>query len=91
MLQHIMEGILFGIISIENCIESNSFKRHINPIPIFHIYGLNSGLFATMLLSTSIVFPFYFPETLSTMKAIQHFKAETMRGTPTQFIGSKMA
>ncbi len=42
-----------------------------------------------MLLSTSIVFPFYFPETISTMKAIQHFKAVTMRGTPTQFIGLK--
>ena len=37
-------------------------------------------------MSTSIVFPFYFPETVSTMKAIQGYKCNTLRGVPTQFV-----
>jgi hypothetical protein len=37
-------------------------------------------------MGSSIVFPFYFPETVSTMKAIQRYKCKTLRGVPTQFI-----
>ena len=31
------------------------------------------------------VFPFYFPETVSTMNALQNYGCNTLRGTPTQF------
>ena len=37
-------------------------------------------------MGTSIVFPFFFPETISTMKAIQGYKCNTLRGVPTQFV-----
>lgn len=32
------------------------------------------------------VFPFYFPETLTTIKAIEKYKCVTIRGVPTQYI-----
>ena len=56
-----------------------------NPVPFFHIYGFSSGILIPLLMQCSIVFPFYFPEVTSTMKAIQGFKCNTLRGTPTQF------
>jgi fatty-acyl-CoA synthase len=61
-----------------------------NPIPLFHIFGLATGLLIPLLMGSTIIFPFYFPETLSTMKAIQGYKCNTMRGTPTQFIGKNL-
>jgi fatty-acyl-CoA synthase len=45
-----------------------------NPVPFFHIFGLSTGVLIPLLMGTSIVFPFYFPETLSSMKAIQGTK-----------------
>ena len=37
-------------------------------------------------MSSTIIFPFFFPETTSTMKAIQGYKCNTLRGVPTQFV-----
>lgn len=37
-------------------------------------------------MGTSIVFPFFFPDTVASMKAIQKYKCNTIRGTPTQFV-----
>ena len=37
-------------------------------------------------MTSGIVFPFYFPEIVSTMKAIQDYKCVTLRGVPTQFV-----
>ncbi|CAF0873115.1 unnamed protein product [Brachionus calyciflorus] len=56
-----------------------------SPIPFFHIYGFVSGLLIPILNQSASVFPFYFPETGTSMKAIQDFKCITLRGTPTQF------
>ena len=39
-----------------------------------------------LLVGGCKVFPFFFPETLSTIKAIEKYKCITMRGVPTQFI-----
>lgn len=61
-----------------------------NPIPIFHIFGLSTGLLVPLLMGSTLVFPFYFPDTLTTMKAIQGYKCNTLRGTPTQFFGIKI-
>ncbi len=49
--------------------------------------GLNTGLLIPLLFGSDVVFPFFFPETVSTMKAINGLNCRTMRGTPTQFIG----
>ena len=53
----------------------------------FNYLGLNTGLFIPLQFGSDIVFPFFFPDTMSTMKGIQALKCNTMRGTPTQFIG----
>jgi hypothetical protein len=50
--------------------------------------GLNTGLLIPLLFGSNVVFPFFFPETVSTMKAINGLNCMTMRGTPTQFIGT---
>jgi fatty-acyl-CoA synthase len=57
-----------------------------NPIPLFHIFGLSTGVFLPLLKGTSLVFPFYFPDTLTSIKAIGAYKCNSMRGTPTQFL-----
>ena len=41
-----------------------------------------------MVFGTANVFPFYFPETLAAMKAIQGYKCNSLRGVPTQFVGT---
>ena len=61
-----------------------------NPIPNFHIMGFSSGILIPLLMGTTIVFPFFFPDTLYLMKAIQAYKCNTMRGTPTQYVGNKL-
>lgn len=63
----------------------DGLKMICNPVPFFHIYGFSSGFLIPLLMQSSIVFPFYFPETVTTMKAIQGYKCVTLRGTPTQF------
>jgi len=50
-------------------------------------FSFNSFIYSSSDIYSSIIFPFYFPETLSTIKAIQGYKCNTLRGTPTQFIG----
>jgi fatty-acyl-CoA synthase len=65
----------------------DALKMICNPIPFFHILGFSTGLMIPLLMGTSIAFPFYFPDTLATMKAIEAYKCNTLRGTPTQFIG----
>ena len=56
-----------------------------NPIPLFHIMGLSTGVLFPLQEEFTKVFPFYFPETLSTIKAIEAYKCDSLRGTPTQF------
>ena len=57
-----------------------------NPIPFFHIMGFSTGILIPLLMGTSIVFPFYFPDILASIKAIEAYKCNTIRGTPTQYI-----
>lgn len=57
-----------------------------NPIPLFHVYGLATGLLIPLMFGFSKVFPFFFPETLTTIKAIEKYKCMLLRGVPTQFI-----
>ena len=77
--------------------QSNTFISHFwyvnltNDLHCLIIYiltnkGLNTGLFIPLLFGSDVIFPFFFPETVSTMKAIQSLECRTMRGTPTQFI-----
>ena len=37
-------------------------------------------------MRSSLVFPFFFPETLSTLKALEKYGCNTIRGTPTQYV-----
>ena len=55
-------------------------------MPLFHVYGLATGVLIPLLFGTPKVFPFFFPETLTTIKAIEKYKCVTMRGVPTQYI-----
>jgi fatty-acyl-CoA synthase len=55
------------------------------PIPFFHIYGFSTGLLLPLIGKSKQVFPFYFPETLSTIKSVEKYKCNWLRGTPTQF------
>ena len=57
-----------------------------NPIPFFHIYGFATGILEPLLTEDARVFPFFFPETLTTIKALEKYKCNSLRGTPTQFI-----
>ena len=61
------------------------FKNICNPLPFFHIFGLSTGLLLPLMFGVQIVLPFYFPETLSTLNALQHYGCDSLRGTPTQF------
>ncbi len=61
-------------------------KSVCNPVPLFHVYGLATGILIPLMFGMTKVFPFYFPETVSTIKAIEKYKCITMRGVPTQFI-----
>ncbi len=56
-----------------------------SPIPFFHIYGFSTGILEPMLIEVSKIFPFYFPETVTTMRAIQNYQCQYLRGTPTQY------
>ncbi len=56
-----------------------------SPIPFFHIYGFSTGILEPMLVEVSKVFPFYFPETVTTMRAIESYQCKFLRGTPTQY------
>ena len=57
-----------------------------NPIPFFHIYGFSTGILLPLISETTNVFPFYFPETTTTIGAIEKYKCNFLRATPTQFI-----
>ena len=66
--------------------KTEALRRACNGIPFFHIYGYLCGVLVPLLFGTTNVFPFYFPETLSAIKAIEKYKCNTYRGTPTQFV-----
>jgi fatty-acyl-CoA synthase len=69
------------------CDVPDGMRMVCNPIPFFHIMGFASGILLPLLFGSAKVFPFYFPDTLFTLKAIHGYRCNTMRGTPTQFIG----
>lgn len=56
------------------------------PIPIFHIFGIVVGLLNPLLIGNSTVFPFFFPDTMQTMKAIQSEKCTAIKGPPVIFV-----
>ena len=37
-------------------------------------------------MGSTIILPFYFPEIISTMKAVQGYKCNTLRCVPTQYV-----
>ena len=45
-----------------------------------------SGIYIPLLMGSTIVFPFFFPETLTTLKSLEAYKCNIMRGTPTQYV-----
>lgn len=56
------------------------------PIPIFHIFGIVVGLLNPLLVGNSTVFPFFFPDTVQTMRAIQSEKCTSVKGPPVIFV-----
>lgn len=56
-----------------------------SPIPLFHIFGFTTGILNSLISESTNVFPNYFPETLTSIKAIEKYKCTALRGTPTQF------
>lgn len=83
-------GSLLNSVNLSTRCAGIDFKKDsvCNPIPFFHIYGFSTGLLGPMITGEDgkTVFPFFFPETLSTIKAIEKFQCNYLRGTPTQFI-----
>jgi acyl-CoA synthetase (AMP-forming)/AMP-acid ligase II len=65
---------------------TNGLKMVCNPVPLFHIFGLATSIIIPLLMGSTTIMPFYFPEIISTMKAIQAYKCNTLRGVPTQFV-----
>lgn len=63
-----------------------SFANICMPIPIFHIFGLTTGIISSITNGNSCVFPHIFPETLSTIKAIASEKCTAIKGAPTIFM-----
>ena len=57
-----------------------------NGVPFFHIYGYSVGIIMPLFFDSTNVFPFFFPDTVWSMKAMQRYKCNTFRGAPTQFI-----
>lgn len=56
-----------------------------SPIPFFHIYGYSTGILEALVSKGTKVFPFFFPETSTTLKALEKFRCTLIRGTPTQY------
>lgn len=57
------------------------------PIPFFHIYGFCLGLLDPLVSyrTRTNMFPYYYPETLTTLNTIESFECRMMRATPTQW------
>ena len=51
-----------------------------NPVPMFHVMGLVAGVAGPVVAGITNVLPFYFPDTLTNLKAIEKYKCATMRG-----------
>ncbi len=56
------------------------------PIPLFHIFGLIVGGFSPLVFGSKTVFPSFFPDTLSTIKAIASEKCTSIKAAPIIFI-----
>ena len=55
------------------------------PIPLFHIFGLIVGGFSPFIYGGKSVFPSFFPDTLSTIKAIHSEKCTAIKAAPIIF------
>ena len=60
--------------------------RRCIPIPLFHVFGLGTGLVCPLMTSETAVFPFYFPDTMSIIKSTETYKCENIMGPPTILI-----
>lgn len=56
------------------------------PIPLFHVFGLGTGLICPLFVPERVIFPFYFPDTKQNMKAISEYKCQSLMGPPTIMI-----
>lgn len=56
------------------------------PIPIFHSFGLIGGVLEPLISGGKTVFPNFFPDTPSLLKAIHSEKCTAVKGAPVIFI-----
>jgi len=66
--------------------KTHALAKPCNGVPFFHIYGFSVGIIIPLMFDSMNILPFYFPDTMWSMKAIQTYKCNTLRGAPTQFI-----
>ncbi len=50
------------------------------PIPIFHSFGLITGICEPLINGSKSVFPHFLPDTLALLKAIQSEKCTAIKG-----------
>ena len=63
--------------------ESNSICV---PVPIFHLFGLITGVVEPLICGGKGVFPHILPDTLSMLKAVHAEKCTAIKGAPVIFI-----
>ena len=56
------------------------------PIPIFHSFGLITGVLEPLIFGGKAVFPSFLPDTLALIKALHNEKCTSVKGAPVIFI-----
>ena len=74
-------------LSVSSFGNDDGYRTICLPVPIVHIFGAAKGILTPLVSKgTSCVFPFYSPDTLSSLKAIEKYKCHTFIGSPTLYV-----
>lgn len=83
MLSH--SGIVNSAVKVNKHLDCTEQDRFFVPVPIFHIMGISSGIFCTMLCrATTVIMEIYKPE--EALKIIEKERITVKFGVPTMFI-----